>query len=546
MDAGGAPQTGTAAGATSRDSIGTHNKPQLAIQGPQGVAACAGCLQPYHPYHPDQQLALALLPPPGSGPLPRSPSPSPSPAGHPGPTRAYTSPRSAQDPAPTLLLSPYGPQHHHQHHQHHQPGCPAAAAAYAAAGGSHPLAFPGSATPPASSLMEPMRMLALNGAAAARPLAPPAHPDPGPPPAVQYGVGPAAAAAMAAPPPHLYSLPPPPAPLPLSLPEPPQLSYAAQQQQQYHHQAGGLSMLYDETMQEVVLADAVMVKELAKQGHALVPLHDAYRTKLAALQSDVNGALLARREALMQQHARLAARAGEVAAQRAALEREVAVLAEDMVARIRGAESSKQSALGREVAEVGTHLEAIQRLLGDIVAASAAGPVDFLNAYSRLSDSCARLVSRPFKSVVDVAADDLPSEAAVYRDLAAAHEALGQLLGVKDSMISHLLRERDALQDELRQVVERYSSELSALEAQCQGYYQRLLALGDTGGEGPAAAAAGDSPTPTAATAGAGMGSARAEGSRVSLSSARGRGSTSWTQALELEAEAGRRGSGRR
>ncbi len=61
------------------------------------------------------------------------------------------------------------------------------------------------------------------------------------------------------------------------------------------------------------------------QSHSLSPLSEAYRSKLAALQAAVNGGLLARREALLQQHARLAARAGEVAAARAALERDISV-----------------------------------------------------------------------------------------------------------------------------------------------------------------------------------------------------------------------------
>ncbi|GIL62547.1 hypothetical protein Vafri_16636 [Volvox africanus] len=64
------------------------------------------------------------------------------------------------------------------------------------------------------------------------------------------------------------------------------------------------------------------------------------------------------------------------------------VLAEDMTGRIRGAESLKQAVLAREQADVGAQLDAIQRLLGDIMAASAAGPVDFLNAYSRLTGTC--------------------------------------------------------------------------------------------------------------------------------------------------------------
>ncbi|GIL62546.1 hypothetical protein Vafri_16636 [Volvox africanus] len=414
-----------------------------------------------HPYQlPDQPFSMALVPPPGSGPFPASPPPAPS-----NPTKAYTSPRSAHDPPPMLLLSAYGGHH---------PNCPGGVVF-----GTAPTFSGGvAARPPVpASLLAPMQMLAMNGAVLP-PAAATAAPGPGSP-TMQYNGGVmTAAAAPPPPPPQILTLPPPPGALPLALPEPMlQLPYAVQQQQ---HQAAGLNMLYDETMQEVVLADGVMVKELAKQGHGLVPLADAHRTKLAALQAAVNGPLLAKREALTQQHARLAARAGEVAARRAALEGEVAVLAEDMTGRIRGAESLKQAVLAREQADVGAQLDAIQRLLGDIMAASAAGPVDFLNAYSRLTGTCHRLVSKSFKQVVDVAADDLPAEAAVYRDLAASHQALTQLLGVKDKMISHLLRERDALQEELRQVVERYTGELSALEAQCQGYYQRLMASGAT------------------------------------------------------------------
>ncbi|KAG2428962.1 hypothetical protein HXX76_011206 [Chlamydomonas incerta] len=385
-----------------------------------------------------------LAPPPGTqfGPYSQSGTP----------TKAYTSPRSAQGPPPTLLMS--------------QPP----AAAYAAAMAAPPqpqqqqqqqlLAPP----PPtqymqpnyagASALLDPMHALSLQSGAAAH-----QHPQ-------------------------LLQLPP--------------VPHSALQPNGVMLGPGGqpLSLLYDDTTQEVVYADDVMARELGKQGHALLPLGDAYRGKLAALQAAVNGQLLAKREALLQQHARLAARAGEVAAARAGLEREVTALAEDMLGKVRSAESLKQALLGRDQAEVDGQLDAIGRLLGEVVAASAAGPVDFLNAYRRMADTCDRLVARPFKSEVDVAADDLPAEAGVYRQLAEAHGALAKLLAVKDQMISHLLQERDAMQEELSQVVERYGSELAALEAQADGYYRRLQALGAAGvegGEGPTAGADGGS-----------------------------------------------------
>ena len=69
------------------------------------------------------------------------------------------------------------------------------------------------------------------------------------------------------------------------------------------------------------------------------------------------------------------------------------VLAEEMVGRLRSAESMKLALLQREQGEVARDLDAIQRLLADVTSASAAGPIDFLNAYTPLSDACSRWVA---------------------------------------------------------------------------------------------------------------------------------------------------------
>ena len=76
------------------------------------------------------------------------------------------------------------------------------------------------------------------------------------------------------------------------------------------------------------------------QGHALSPVAEAYRLNVAQVQSLVNGQLLSKRDALMQQHARLSARIGEVTAQRAALERSVAVSQRQFEARNKYAHGS--------------------------------------------------------------------------------------------------------------------------------------------------------------------------------------------------------------
>ncbi|KAG2432030.1 hypothetical protein HYH02_013100 [Chlamydomonas schloesseri] len=422
-------------------------------------------LPPPHPYPPGLGPGMLSSAVPGNMPSPvLTPPPGTqfgpySPAGT--PTKAYTSPRSAQGPAPTLLMSQPPPVAYATSMA--PPPQPQPPPPQQLTAPPPPAQLPPAAYPGASALLDPLHALSLQAGAAQL-----QQHQPPPPPQQQV----------------LLQLPPVP-------------HHALQQLGPGGAVLGlggqPLSLLYDDTTQEVVYADDVMARELAKQGHALLPLGDAYRGKLAALQAAVNGQLLAKREALLQQHARLAARAGEVAAARAGLEREVSALAEDMLGKVRSAESLKQALLGREQAEVDGQLDAIGRLLTDVVSASAAGPVDFLNAYRRLADTCDRLVARPFKSEVDVAADDLPAEAGVYRQLAEAHGALAKLLAVKDQMIAHLLQERDAMQEELSQVVERYGSELAALEAQAEGYYRRLQALGAAGAEGGEEAAAAGS-----------------------------------------------------
>ncbi|KAG2496983.1 hypothetical protein HYH03_004989 [Edaphochlamys debaryana] len=488
--------------------------PQLALHPCQGlVTAGPGYWQPCMSAPSQACCAPALTAP---GPLPCYPPPGADPCTT--PTKSYASPRGARGPPPTLLVS----ASYHPTLAHSSAAASYPASSYPSYGQApcQPQPYPQPQLhgtfwhtlpvsqlappqpPPAhcfgqgcgqgqGQLVDSMQSLSLGGATGPAPASGP-WPQPATQPLPQL-------------PPHLCGQT-----MPVTLPV---LPVPGPMQAQ----AGGM-LLYDNTTEEVVMADDVMAKELTKQGHTLVPLAEAYRSRLAAMQSTVNGGLLGRREALLQRHAALAARAAEVAAQRAALERDVAALAEDMVGRIRSAESLKQALLGRDAAEVGSQLDALQRLMGDIVAASGAGPPAFLNAYRPLADACNRqagrggtgpgqtgrrqpngrvasrdntvvsaclLVSRPLPAPSEPpSAPDLPSEAAAYADLVAAHGALGRLLGVKDGMIAHLLGERDAMREELQQVVERYSSELGALEEQCQGYYERLLELGEAGAGG--------------------------------------------------------------
>lgn len=69
---------------------------------------------------------------------------------------------------------------------------------------------------------------------------------------------------------------------------------------------------FDETSGQPLLADASILEELRKNGHVIVDLMDAYRAKLSSLQNGVNGSLMAKRDRLLRQLARVQARRDEV------------------------------------------------------------------------------------------------------------------------------------------------------------------------------------------------------------------------------------------
>ena len=79
---------------------------------------------------------------------------------------------------------------------------------------------------------------------------------------------------------------------------------------------------WDDTAQQVCPADPRIVENLQKQGHFILGLTSAFRTKLGLLQNSVNGPLLAKRDALLLQQAKIQSRIDEVKAASASIEKE--------------------------------------------------------------------------------------------------------------------------------------------------------------------------------------------------------------------------------
>ena len=235
---------------------------------------------------------------------------------------------------------------------------------------------------------------------------------------------------------------------------------------------------WDDTSQQPVLADPRVIVELRKQGHVVLNLIDAYRTKIGSLQNAVNGPLLARRDQLVHQAARMQARMDEVAAVKATIERETRANCEEILERLRSTEALKLTLLKRYQDDLNRDIHAVQGFVNEVTQSTQTDSMlGFLRSHQALTDACHRMVNKPLRTqTMEVSADDFEHEARAYSDLANRYKALSKLLALKDQMIWQLLHERNQLQVDMNDLVTKYNDELEAMDEQCQKYAQQLEA----------------------------------------------------------------------
>lgn len=223
-------------------------------------------------------------------------------------------------------------------------------------------------------------------------------------------------------------------------------------------------VLFDETMNQPIMREGM--SSLLDQGHSIVPLSVAYRTRLAALQAEISGALMIRRDALLRRTRSVQARTDELRMVRSSLERDCHALVETMLERLRTAEATKLAMLQREREEALRGVEDIQ-LLMDEAAAAAASPdmLAFLQHCPALLDRCRRWIARPVSEEVTISAAGFESEAGVYADLAHRYGALQKLLGLKDAMIWELLEIRAKAHAEAQEAREAQAAERARAES---------------------------------------------------------------------------------
>lgn len=228
----------------------------------------------------------------------------------------------------------------------------------------------------------------------------------------------------------------------------------------------------------------------------LAPETERIRTELNAHASAVNPMaatelhmlqmnLLSKKEHLMQQMRFVRARAEEVQSVRRAIERETLADAEAILHRLRGAESLKLSLLKHDMDQLQHDLDEIENfaimLKRDSASPSNGGNAtdgSLISTRSRYLEMCAeaeRIASKPFKTAIDVQADDFDREVVERVSLATEVEASKEAAAVKDQMVWMLLRERE----EFKATEKRYANEVERLDRESTKEIEEWVRLVD-------------------------------------------------------------------
>lgn len=229
-------------------------------------------------------------------------------------------------------------------------------------------------------------------------------------------------------------------------------------------------------------------------GHMISPLAESYKVRYDKLRQMLTSKLLPRREHLLQLRRQLQNTSVEVAAAKRNIERETQTDTEQIMDRLRNAESLRQSAIKHQVLTLDEELENIERTIRRIEHANeeydSHGPsgvtitsvtsgvmpvegfrtpkatkmVELIQEYADLSSSIEHLAMKPLSVRVDFSTDDFPRETAHRLELISRIDKYTQAIAVKDQMLWTTLQEKEALQQSLKeeqQLGEEYAVEVS-------------------------------------------------------------------------------------
>ena len=187
------------------------------------------------------------------------------------------------------------------------------------------------------------------------------------------------------------------------------------------------------------------------------------------------------------------ARAEEVQSVRRAIERETLADTEAILHRLRGAEALKLSLLKHDMDQLQHDVDEIDGFAKMVKADSinnggsngsnsnnnnssnSGMPMSTRSKYLEMCAEAERIANKPFKTSIDVRADDFDRETVDRANLATQVEAANEAAAVKDQMVWMLLRERE----EYREKEKLYAEEINNISKESAKEIEEWVTLTD-------------------------------------------------------------------
>lgn len=265
---------------------------------------------------------------------------------------------------------------------------------------------------------------------------------------------------------------------------------------------------FDETAG--VAIPRIEVEQHIRMGNIITPLTDAYKARYERLRSVMTGKLLPKREHLLQLRRNLQHTSAEVDAKRRGIERETLTDTEQILERLRGVESMRQSSIRHQVLQLEEELQSIERLVRRVERANieevsvhaggsssilltsahpspaviepvraprATAMVEMIHEFGDLMSLMEQVSMKSITVQTDFPTDDFPRETAERLEIIGRCDRYTHALSVKDHMLWTALQEKDKAERNLieeKRLSQEYALEVSHWAELTQQQNQQL------------------------------------------------------------------------
>lgn len=217
-------------------------------------------------------------------------------------------------------------------------------------------------------------------------------------------------------------------------------------------------------------------------GSTVTPLIDAYKTRYDRLRILLTGKLLPKREHLLQLRRQLQHLSTEVDATRRGIERETLTDTEQILERLRGVESMRQSSIKHQVLQIEEELQTIERVVKRVEQANieegqvqnttgvlltsaqpgatpietirtprALSMVELIHQFADLASTIDNLSMKAITVQVDFPTDDFPRETAERLEVISRCDKYMHAISVKDHMLWAATKEKEKAEEQLQE-----------------------------------------------------------------------------------------------